>query len=167
MHSWYLFSVGLHILGAIVWIGGMVFLGVVIVPVLRERPFEAVRTAMFYRIGLRFRWTGWMVLTLLVVTGIANLGFRGFSWADAFNGQLWSGGWGTALAWKLALVVLVLAGSAVHDFWIGPRAARLLEAEPGSPRAQSLRRVASYAGRLMLLLSLIILALAVMLVRGW
>lgn len=165
MHTWYLISVWLHILGAIVWIGGMFFLGVVLVPVLRERRFEPVRTAMLYRTGLRFRWLGWIVLALLVLTGITNLGFRGYVWADAVNGSLWAGPWGRVLAWKIGLVVVVLIGSALHDFYLGPRAARLLEAE--EPEAESLRRVASYAGRVMLLLSLIILALAVMLVRGW
>lgn len=165
MHTWYLISVWLHLLGAIVWIGGMVFLGVVLVPVLRERRFEPVRTAMLYRTGLRFRWMGWIVLALLVLTGITNLGFRGYVWADAVNGSLWAGPWGRVLAWKIGLVVVVLIGSALHDFYLGPRAARLLEAE--EPGAESLRRVASYAGRVMLLLSLIILALAVMLVRGW
>lgn len=56
-------------------------------------------------------------------------------------------------------------GSAFHDFYLGPRAARLLKAD--DPGAESMRRVASYAGRVTLLLSLIILALAVLLVRGW
>lgn len=167
MHTWYLISVWLHILGAIVWIGGMVFLGVVIVPILREAPFEQVRSAMLYRIGLKFRWVGWMVLALLVVTGITNLGHRGYGWADAVNGVLWSGPWGNLLAWKVGLVVIVLAGSAWHDFWIGPRAAKLMESDPGSSEAKALRRTASYAGRVMLLASLVILALAVMLVRGW
>ena len=145
----------------------MVFLGAVIVPILREARFAGVRTAMLYRIGLRFRWVGWIVLGLLVATGIANLGFRGYGWGDLFSGALWNGAWGSVLAWKLGLVVLVLLGSAAHDFWIGPRAARLLEADPSSERAKSLRRVASYAGRLMLVVSLVIVWLAVMLVRGW
>lgn len=167
MHAWYLISVWLHLLGAIVWIGGMVFLGAVIVPILREEPFERVRTAMLYRIGLKFRWMGWVVLGLLVGTGISNLAYRGYDWGDAVSGVLWSGPWGNLLAWKVGLVVLVLLGSAIHDFWIGPQAARLLEEDPQSSRAQALRRTASYAGRLMLLVSLVILAMAVLLVRGW
>lgn len=166
MHAWYLFSVWLHILGAAVWIGGMVFLGLVLVPVIRGSDFAHVRTALLYRTGLRFRWAGWAVLGLLVITGILNLGYRGYTWADLWHGTLWQGSWGTILAWKVALVGLVLVVSAVHDFYLGPRATRLLAQKPDSTGAQRLRRTASIIGRLMLLVSLIILALAVMLVRG-
>lgn len=166
MRAWYLLTVWLHLAGAIIWIGGMAFLGAVLVPVLRDRRFDGVRTALFYRIGLRFRWMGWVVLALLVATGIANLGMRGYSWSDALDGTLWQGAWGARLAWKLALVTLVLAGSALHDFYLGPLASRLLAAHPGTKRADALRRTASYIGRMMLLLSLAILALAVLLVRG-
>lgn len=166
MHFWYLLSVWLHILAAAIWIGGMIFLGVVLVPVIREKEFAQVRTELLVRTGLRFRWAGWIVLGLLVLTGIANVGYRGFTWAHAFDGTLWSTPWGTALAWKLALVGVVLAVSAVHDFYLGPRAARLLAVDVDDPRAQTLRRTASYIGRLMVLASLAILALAIMLVRG-
>ncbi|MEX2402371.1 MAG: DUF4149 domain-containing protein [Rhodothermales bacterium] len=166
MRTWYLLSVWIHLLGAIVWIGGMAFLGAVLVPVLRDRSFDRVRTAMLYRTGLRFRWIGWIVLGLLVATGIANLGFRGFTWADALDGSLWQGVWGRLLAWKVGLVTLVLGGSALHDFYLGPLAARVLDEHPHTPRAERLRRTASYIGRVMLLLSLAILALAVLLVRG-
>ena len=166
MHAWYLFSVWLHILAAAVWIGGMAFLGIVLVPVIRGRDFASVRTALLYRTGLRFRWAGWVVLAVLVVTGIANLGFRGYSWENLFDGTLWNGAWGHVLAWKVGIVGVVLIVSAVHDFYLGPRAARLLAENPDAAEAQRLRRTASYVGRLMLLASLVILALAVALVRG-
>jgi uncharacterized membrane protein len=166
MHIWYLLSVWLHILAAAIWIGGMVFLGLVLVPVIRGRDFAPVRTALLYQTGLRFRWAGWFVLGLLVVTGIFNVGFRGYTWAALFDGTLWQGAWGHVLAWKMVLVGFVLVVSAVHDFYLGPRATRLLAENPEAPEAQRLRRTASYIGRLMLLASLVILALAVMLVRG-
>ena len=165
MRVWYLFSVWLHLLAAAVWIGGMVLVGLVL-PVIRGGDFAHVRTALLYQTGLRFRWAGWVVLGLLVVTGTFNVGFRGYSWGNLFDGTLWDGRWGLMLAWKVGLVGLVLVVSAVHDFYLGPRATRLLEEDPEAPEAQRLRRTASYIGRLMLLVSLAILALAVMLVRG-
>ena len=51
-----------------------------------------------------------------------------------------------------------------HDFEIGPKATRAWEA--GSESAATLRRVASWIGRLNLLLGLVVVALAVALVRG-
>ena len=166
MHALYLTSVWLHILAAAIWIGSMAFLGLVLVPVLREPDFEPVRTRLLYRTGLRFRWTGWIVLALLVVTGIVNTGFRGYNWTSLFSGALFNGAWGHVLGAKIGLVVVVLLVSAWHDFYLGPRATQLLQDNPRSPEAQRIRRVASWIGRVMLLLSLAILALAVMLVRG-
>jgi copper resistance protein D len=166
MRTWYLFSVWLHILAATVWIGGMAFLGLVLVPVIRGRDFDGVRTALLYRTGMRFRWIAWTILVLLIGTGFLNLWFRGFVWSDLWMGTLWRGAWGQTLAWKLALVGLVLVISAVHDFVLGPRATHLLDQYPDAARSKRLRRVASYAGRLLLFVALAIVALAVVLVRG-
>lgn len=121
MHFLYLLTVWLHILAAIVWIGGMAFLGAVLVPVLRQDEFEPTRTPMLYETALRFRWVGWVTLALLVVTGFLN---------------------------------------------VGPRTVKVLAETPDAPEAERLRRWSSWMGRLTLLLSLAILALAVALVRG-
>lgn len=164
MSGWYLFSVWLHLLAATVWIGSMIFLGLAVVPLLRRPEFVSVRTALLYQLGLRFRWIGWGVLLLLLVTGMINIGYRGYGWDDLWSGRLWQGPWGRTLAWKLVLVLLVMGISAVHDFYLGPRTMQLLAR--GETSAEHLRRVASYLGRLMTLLSLAILALAVLLVRG-
>ena len=163
---WYLFSVWLHLLAATVWIGSMAFLGLVLVPVLREEAFHAARTRLLYRTGLRFRWVGWAALGVLVATGIANVHFRGYEWMAWWNGAVFEGVWGHLLATKLVLVLVVLAVGAWHDFHLGPRAARALEIDPEAPSARHVRRMASWVGRITLLLSVIILALAVMLVRG-
>lgn len=166
MRLWYLLSVWLHILSASVWIGGMVFIGLVLVPVIRGAEFDSVRTSLMYRTGLRLRWMGWIAFVFLVLTGVWNIGARGYGWHHAFDGTLWAGTWGTSLAVKLCLVTIVLFVSAWHDFHLGPRAASLMDGSGSGDDARRLRRIASYVGRLMLLLSLIILAVAVMLVRG-
>jgi uncharacterized membrane protein len=162
----YLLSVWLHILAAIVWIGGMVFLGVVLVPVLRQDEFKHIRTPMLYETALRFRWAGWVMLGLLVVTGFLNVGLRGYPCSALLSAGFWQSTWGTLLAWKLVLVTIVLGMSAVHDFMLGPRTVKVLESNPDAPEAERLRRWSSWMGRLTLLLSLVILAFAVALVRG-
>lgn len=167
MHSWYLISVWFHILAAAVWIGGMAFLGLVLVPVIRGGGFESVRTPLLHETGLRLRRIGWIAFGVLILTGIINLGIRGYVWSDLWDGTLWQNAWGRLLGAKLALVLIMLVCSAAHDFYIGPRATRLLSKGEHAHEAQRLRRVASIAGRFMMLLSLVILAIAVMLVRGW
>lgn len=166
MRELYLFSVWLHVLAAATWIGGMVFLGLVLVPVLRKPPLRDHSALMLYRTGMRFRQVGWVSLALLVLTGLINLEVRGYGWVNVWDGSLWQGGWGHALLAKLVLVCVVLLLSAVHDFYVGPRAVAQLESDPSTAQSHRLRRAASWMGRLTLLLSLAILALAVTLPRG-
>jgi copper resistance protein D len=158
----YLASVWLHIVAAAAWVGSLVFVAAVLVPVLR-RGDAATRSRVFRQSGPALRALGWTAFAVLLVTGIGNLAGRGFELADA-TGRLWWGPFGHAFAWKMALFGVVLVLSALHDFRWGSRAAA---AEPGSPAADSSRRVASWVGRLNLLLALGILFFAVLLVRGW
>jgi hypothetical protein len=83
-----------------------------------------------------------------------------------WSGQVFAGDFGHTLAVKLLLVGVILTISVVHDFFIGPQATAIGQTAPGSPEAIRLRRRASWIGRLNLLLSLAVIALAVKLVRG-
>ncbi|WP_022834626.1 DUF4149 domain-containing protein [Salisaeta longa] len=163
-YGWYLVIVSLHVLAATVWVGGMVFLGVAVVPVLRAPDLAPVRTTLLHRLGLRFRWVGWALLGVLVGTGLLLLHAHGYTWAHLWNGTLWQGPWGHALAWKLGFVGLVLVANAVHDFYLGPRAMKQIEADEAT--AAPTRRAASYLGRLTAVASIIIVILAVILARG-
>jgi uncharacterized membrane protein len=164
--TWYVFSVWLHILAAATWIGGMIFFAAVVVPIVRRTDLGDRTGLLMHRMGLRFRTVGWLALSVLVGTGLINLGYRGVDWSDAVDPAFWSNGFGHTLGIKLLVVLAVLALSAVHDFYVGPRATAQLRQAPGSERAQKLRRAASRFGRVNLLLGLIAMALGVMLVRG-
>jgi hypothetical protein len=61
----------------------------------------------------------------------------------------------------------VLLVSAVHDFSLGPRATVAIAKDPTSAEAERFRRRASVLGRLNALLALALVALGVILVRGW
>ncbi len=167
MRALYLLSVWLHILAAIIWIGGMLFLVLILVPVMRRSEYRGIASALTHWVGVRFRWIGWICLVLLVLSGTFNLAYRGFGWADLWSGRLWQGPFGRALGIKLFLVAIVLLLSVIHDFFIGPRATALGRADPNSPEARRLRRQAGWIGRVNLILALIIVAMGVMLVRGW
>ena len=162
----HLLSIWIHILAATVWIGGMVALGLLFVPLLRDDRYADIATSLFYESALRFRWVGWGALLVLIVTGLANVRMRGVPWSAWGEASFWAGAWGRALGWKLGTLFLVLLISAVHDFYAGPRAIRLMEEAPESPEAERMRAWSSWLGRLTLILSLLILWFAVLLARG-
>ncbi len=166
MRALYLLSVWLHILAAITWIGGMVFLVLILVPVIRRPIYHGIASDLIQQAGRRFRWIGWICLGLLILSGTFNLAYRGFGWADLWSGRLWQGPFGRTLGIKLLLVSAILVLSVLHDFVVGPRAMVVWRANPGSPEALRLRQQAGWIGRINLLLALVVIALGVVLVRG-
>lgn len=166
MRALYVASVWLHMMAATVWLGGMLFLVLILVPVLRRREYEGIASGLIHRIGVRFRWVGWICLGLLLASGTLNLAYRGFGWEDIWSGRLWEGPFGRALGVKLFLVAIILVLSALHDFVVGPRATAMWQEDPAAETARRLRRTASWIGRLNLILALVVVLLGVLLVRG-
>ncbi len=167
MRTLHLASVYVHLLAMAVWVGGMGFLALVLVPLVRRPEFRGQAPALFHVVGARFRPVGWTCLGLLVATGSVQLFARGVRGADLLSAGFWSGMYGRTLAWKLLVVALILVASAVHDFWLGPRATAHWRAEGSEAAATKLRRQASLLGRVTLLLALLASAFGVTLVRGW
>jgi putative copper export protein len=167
----YQLSVFFHILSAIIWIGGMFFLALVVVPATRGVP-PAERASLFGNVGRRFRTVGWACIGVLIVTGTINTAYRGVTWENLFTAEFWNSAFGTTLALKLGVVAVLLGLSAYHDFVIGPSSVQVLEqATPAMTpgvlvEGRRLRRRASVVGRVEAILALIVLALAIMLVRG-
>lgn len=155
--SLYVWSVYVHVLAAIVWAGGMIFLGPIAAPALRRVEPASTRDEIFLSIGRRFRPVGWVCIALLVVTGLVNLGALGL---NPFRDPsfLLVPPLGHVLLTKLVLVLIVVILSALHDFVWGPRAFAL---GPESPEGQRYRRRAIGAARLNVVLVLVIVFLAV------
>jgi len=162
----YPLSVWLHIVAAVVWIGGMAFFALVVVPVIRREEFRGAAPALIRITGVRFRSIGWLCIVLLVLTGVMNLAYQGTGWQNIWSGALWHGAQGTVLVFKLALVLIIVALSLLHDFIIGPRAATASAADASAPEAIRLSRWARELARLNLLLALMVVFFGVMLVRG-
>ena len=55
MSAAYWISVTVHVLAALFWLGGMLFLGLVGAPVLRAVEPPALRQRLFHDLGMRFR----------------------------------------------------------------------------------------------------------------
>lgn len=165
MRSLYIVSVWLHIVAAMAWIGGMLFLVLVLVPMLRTPTMRPRAAELFHVIGTRFRVVGWVALITLAVTGVFNVTFRGYRFGQLLDGEAFAGPWGHTLALKLALVTTIVILSAVHDFWLGPKAVRMARENAPPEVRERFRRIASMMGRATMLLALAVVALAVTLVR--
>ena len=158
----YLATVYLHILAAVIWVGGMLFLSLVVVPVaLRLSPER--RGALLSDMGSRFRWVGWACIVVLAVTGVLLLERRGTGLGEVFAGAFIGGPRGVVLLTKLSAFGAMVALSLLHDFVLGPRLTIALQTAP--TRAKGLRRGTSWLARANLALGLAVLVLAVLLVR--
>lgn len=161
----YYANVTVHVLAAMLWLGGMFFLGIVGAPLLRAIEPPELRQKLFQLIGERFRAVGWWSIAVLVTTGVINLHYRGLlHWSGALGAAaFWRTGTGHTLAAKLAAVGTMISIGAVHDFIQGPRAAR---AVPGSPEAIVLRQRAALLARVNAIVGILLVAAAVRLARG-
>lgn len=165
MYTLYYINVTIHVLAAMLWLGGMFFLGVVGAPVLRAVEPPALRQQLFQQLGTRARSLGWWAIAILLITGTLNLYFRGWlHWSGVLgSADFWRTGTGLALALKLLAVTTMLIVSGVHDFILGPMAGRLTA---GSPEALAFRRRAALLARGNALLGIVIVIAAVRLARG-
>jgi uncharacterized membrane protein len=141
-----LFVRWVHVLSAITWVGGMLFIALVLVPTVRGLGDGTLRARLIQDSGQRFRVVAWIALGVLVFTGLLNLWLQPVLLrSPRFHG-------------KLGLVGLTLILSAFHDFVLGPRAG-LAGADP------SARVRASWVARLNVLVALVIVLLGLSL-RG-
>lgn len=164
MYAWLIVSMWLHLAAAIVWIGGLAFISLVLVPTLRSPALRPQALVLLRTTGRKFQHIAYASFVTLAVTGAANLYFKFGGALDL--GALWPTPYGRLLAAKVLLVIGIVALALYHDFVVGPRAARALEADAASVTARSLRRRAAWIGRANALLSLVVMTLALLLARG-
>ena len=105
----------LHVLAAAVWVGGTVALVFAGVPAIRRAPVEQ-RPDLFRTLGRRWRPLGYGSLAVLAATGV-ELARRHYAFRDAV---LWETTFGRLLLVKVVLVALLVVGSYLHDFRLGP-----------------------------------------------
>lgn len=153
--------VWLHLLAAISWIGGTIFLSVVLVPVLKREPFASQKALLFRTIGRRFRAVVWGAIAVLLFTGPLLLHQRGIPIADP-------SGWPIVLAAKLGLVAILLLLTLTHDLILGPRAGKIMQLPPERRTSLDHALVAwsPWVARFSLILALAVLIAAVVLVRS-
>lgn len=153
MNTLYHISVWLHVIGVSFWIGGMLFLPLVLLPAIKNNPDRA---NLLMATGLKFRFYGYIVLSLLLVTGIANIFLRGIdvSWKFFIVSR-----YGKLVLTKFLLFLSILAVSLWHD---AQARRRLLSAEEN----RKFKIVARWSGRILLIVSLTMAFIGVVLSRG-
>jgi uncharacterized membrane protein len=153
--------VWLHLLAAISWIGGTIFLSVVLVPVLKREPFVSQKALLFRTIARRFRAVVWGAIAVLLFTGPLLLHQQGIPIMNP-------SGWPMILAVKLGLVTILLLLTLTHDLILGPRVGRIVQL-PTESRTRfdhTLVLWSPWVARFSLVLTLAVLFAAVMLVRS-
>lgn len=153
--------VWLHLIAAVSWIGGTIFLSLVLAPSYRAVASKPDAGALFRTTARRFRLVVWSAVAVLLLTGPMLVISHG--WA-LFELTLWP----SILMVKLALVAVLLLLTLVHDLVLGPRVRAIL-ALPPEQRAvtdRTILTVASWLPRLALILALAVLFAAVMLARS-
>jgi uncharacterized membrane protein len=85
----------IHLMAAVIGLGGMGFLLLILIPSLRVLSTEQ-REALSKAVAERFRWATWSAVTLLLLSGLYNI--RRYYWEEPFD-----------RAWKLLLLKIVLS----------------------------------------------------------
>ena len=116
----------IHVLAAILWLGGMFFIGLVMVPVLREMEPPEKRIEVLSSAAKRFRTLSWVAIPVLLITGILNAMNRGVTLEMVSNGSLFLSHFGKILTIKVAVVLIMLILGAIHDFVLGPRLTNIM-----------------------------------------
>jgi putative copper resistance protein D len=164
MYFWFVVSMWVHLLAAITWIGGLLFITMVLVPTLRVPELRSNALVLLRLTGRKFQRIAYASLVTLVATGTTNLVLKAGSWEAV--GETLTTSYGRLLVAKVGLVLVVIALALYHDLIVGPAATRAMEADATSAAALALRRQASWIGRVNTALSLVIMTLALLLVRG-
>ncbi len=161
MNRLYIMISGIHLFVAIFWVGGMLFLSFVVVPLLKNSADPAQAQRWFLGVARRFRALVWVAIGVLVITG-AYLLSPHIDFSTSFST------WPSSVIVKLTLVVLLILTSVSHDRIIGPkvRVIKQRHSKEWTDLDRVLVRTAPWIGRMTMLLGLAVVLAGVVLVRG-
>jgi uncharacterized membrane protein len=120
-----LFIRWLHITSAAIWVGGNLFLAMVLVPYFKRRATPVQRIKAMSQIGGIFEPIGWSVVLILIFTGLYNIFTSG-----VFSSPDLAGPFMRTLSVKLLLVFVLIILNGVHGFIMGPKLAQAVDALP-------------------------------------
>lgn len=139
------------------WVGGMLYMVLVEVPVLKNNMSPAEFSNKMSLLGNRFKKIGWILLFLLFATGILNIMLE-----SDIAAMMKSDTYRISITVKLILFVLMVLNTAIHSLYLGPKMSLLSEkmnsgsADDISADLLNLRKRSIFSSALSLLLSLVI-----------
>jgi copper resistance protein D len=155
--------VWLHLVAASIWVGGSIFIGVILSPMLNmiTRTVEE-RIVILIKIGRRFSYIAIPSFGILILTGIYN------SKAFLFDpSSLYQTSYGVILLIKIALVIATLSAYIIHVKIINSETeTRIATGSASRAYVQSIRSKIIFLGRTIVILSILILLLAAFLDVG-
>ena len=149
-----LVAVWVHVLGVVIWIGGLAWQAHVLAPLARRGEMR-----VFAEAARRARPVTWTAVALAVLTGFYNVTQLGPLQAVMESGA------GFALAGKFILVIAAVTIAAQRDFAHVPRLARAIAGTESVDPAAVLRSIA-WLDRATLGLALVIMYLGLFVSRG-
>lgn len=161
MDYFWVATVSLHLLAAVMWIGGMLFLSVVFAPLVRNGNVNPMFPAVFRAAAQRFRPVVWTAMVVLVMTGLVLVHQRGVSLADLAH-------WPKVLQIKIGLVGVLFILTFAHSFLSSSRVGQVKDlSESTRPMSQLvLLQTSQQLPRFALLVALGVLVTAVVLARS-
>jgi len=153
--------VWIHLIAAVGWIGGTIFLSLVLAPSYRAMASKPDAGALFRTSAKRFRLVVWGAVAVLLLTGAMLVLSHGWPLFEPTR-------WPSVLGIKLSLVAGLLLMTLAHDLVLGPRVRAILALPPDKRTAsdQTILAAATWLPRAALVLSLAVLFAAVMLARS-
>ncbi|GBD03934.1 hypothetical protein HRbin19_01235 [bacterium HR19] len=157
MEKVYKISVLLHILGFSLWYGGMLFISLILLPFIKTK---SDYPDILEKIAKRYSNITWFfIFPLMLVTGFINAYAR----TGTINPLLWSEYTnGKYIVLKLHLFFLIIILSAIHDFWLGPKAVKLMR----EGKKENMRKISGIIGRINFILATLMLIFGISTVRG-
>jgi uncharacterized membrane protein len=151
----------LHLLATVTWIGSLVSISVLVLPVSKRALQPVDELALLDGVQKRLEPIAWFSVSLLVVTGLFQMSVN-----PHYNGFLsTSGQWSLAILSKHILVATLVAVSAVHTWDVLPAMRRALMRKGKANEDEVLRlqrRERALLRASLVLAGLILLATAVM-----
>jgi putative copper export protein len=152
-----------HLISASIWVGGSLFIGVVLAPLLKtiSESMEE-RLGIMIRVGRKFNKIAVPSLGILIVTGLYNS-----QYILSKPETILSTNYGIILTIKIMLVVALIVIFAVHIRMIRFDIEKKIEAKEMSQESiQKLRSKIIFLGRIIVFISIAVLLMAAMLDAG-
>jgi copper resistance protein D len=152
-----------HLVGASIWVGGSIFLGIVLVPVLKSHTETLEEmVALMVKIGRRFNKITIPAFAALIASGIYNS--RLFLWEPS---AILDTTYGIILLTKVILVIGTIVTYVIHIRLLDADMERkIMSGQGGNTYVQSVRTKIIILGEVIVILSVAILLLAALLDSG-